>query len=190
MPPERENHADRAWRVSLRGVARGAADAAHLDHVGHDDAEAVGADDARAAQRRQLDHLRHIATRDALGDDHGQLDAILDRLEHRVLGEGWGDRHNRAVDRLAVVGDGLGDCVEHRHAMHVAAEASGRDAADDLRAGAVVQALACQVDGLAAGDALDDEGCVCVDENAHAATPWIFSTARRAASFSETLRSA
>ena len=49
---------------------------------------------------------------------------------------------------------------------------------------AVVQALARQVDGLAAGDALDDEGGVLVDEDGHATprAPWIFSTARRAAS--------
>ncbi len=108
----------------------------------------------------ELDHLGDVAARDALGDDHDQLDAVLDRLEHGVLGEGGGDGDDRAVDRGAVVRDGLGDGVEHRHAVHLAAEPPGRDAADDLRAGAVVEALARQVDGLAAGDALDDEGRV------------------------------
>ena len=82
----------------------------------------------------------------------------------------------------AVVGDGLRDGVEHRHPVDLAPQPTGGDAADDLRAGAVVQALAGQVDGLAAGDPLDDEGRVGVDQDAHAATPWIFSTARRAAS--------
>ena len=67
-----------------------------------------------------------------------------------------------------MVGDRLGDRVEHGHAVHLAAEAPRRDAADDLRAGAVVQALARQVDGLAAGDALDDERRVCVDQDGHA----------------------
>ena len=58
----------------------------------------------------------------------------------------------------AAVGlDGLGDGVEDRHAVDVAAEPAGRHAADDLRAGAVVEALAGEVDRLAAGDALDDE---------------------------------
>ena len=72
----------------------------------------------------------------------------------------------------------------------------GRDAADDLRAGAVVQALARQVDRLAAGDALDDEGRARRRSGSTSgASPrvrraWIFSTARRAASFSDTLRSA
>ena len=91
----------------------------------------------------------------------------------------------------AVVGDRLGDRVEHRHAVDLAAEPPGRHAADDLRAGAVVEALARQVDGLAAGDALDDERRVGVDQDRHhAAAPWIFSTARRAASLSDTERSA
>ena len=77
----------------------------------------------------------------------------------------------------AVVLDGLGDGVEHRHAVDLAAEPAGGDAADDLRAGAVVEALAREVDRLAAGDALDDERRVGVDEDAHPAT------AIRAASF-------
>ena len=46
--------------------------------------------------------------------------------------------------------DGLRDGVEDRHAVDVAAEPAGRDAADDLRARAVVQALAREVDRLAA----------------------------------------
>ena len=89
-----------------------------------------------------------------------------------------------------VVGDGLLDGVEDRHAVDLAAAAAGRDAADDLRAGAVLEALAGQVDRLAAGDALDDERRVPSTRIAHAATPWIFSTARRAASCIETERSA
>ena len=116
-------------------------------------------------RRRQLDHLRDVAARDALGDDHDQLHAVLDRLEHGVLGEGGGDGHDRAVDRRAVVGDGLRDRVEHGHAVHLAPEAPRRHAADDLRADAVVEALARQVHRLAAGDALDDEGRVRVDQD-------------------------
>ena len=66
----------------------------------------------------------------------------------------------------------------------------GRDAAHDLRALAVVEALAREVHGLAAGDALDDEGGVLVDQDdITPATPWIFSTARRAASCIDTERS-
>ena len=75
-----------------------------------------------------------VAARDALGDDHDELDAVVDRLEDGVLGEGGGDGDDGAVDRPAVVLDGLGDGVEDRHAVDVAAEPAGRDAADDLRA--------------------------------------------------------
>ncbi len=165
----------------------GTADAAHLADLGDDQAEAVGADDARPAQVGQLDHLGDVAARDALGDDDDQLDPVLDRLQHGVLGEGGGDGDDRAVDRAAVVLDRLGDGVEDRHAVHLAALAAGGDAADDL--GAVVEALAGQVDRLAAGDALDDEGRLAVQQDAHAGSPWILATARPAASQSETERS-
>ena len=190
IPPEREITPTGPGRVGLGGVLGRPADAAHLDHVRDDDPETVGADDAGAVLGGQLDHLRDVASGDSLGHDHDELHAVLDRLEHRVLREGRGDGHDRAVDRRAVVLDRLGHRVEHRHAVDVAAEPAGGDAADDLGALAIVEALAGQVDGLAAGDALDDEGRVLVDQDAHAATPWIFSTARRAASCSETVRSA
>src|SRR5205807_572600 len=132
-----------------------------------------------------------------LGHDHHELDAVLEGFEHRVLGERGGDGDDRAVDRAAMVSDRLGDRVEHRDAVDVAAEAARGHAADDLGAFAVVEALPGQIDGLAAGDPLDDEGGVVVDQDAHqaalpapAGAPWIFSTARRAASCSETVRSA
>jgi hypothetical protein len=35
----------------------------------------------------ELDHLRDVPARDALRDDHDELDAVGDRLEDRVLGE-------------------------------------------------------------------------------------------------------
>src|SRR5262249_28494506 len=161
---------------------------AHLDHVGDDDPEAVGTDDACAAEARELDHLGDVAAWDPLGDDHHQPDPVLDRLEHGVLGEGGGDGDDRPVDRPAVVGGDLGDGVEHGHAVHLAAEPPWGDAADDPRALTVVEALPREVHRLAARDPLDDEGGVRVDQDAHAATPWIFSTARRAASLRDTLR--
>ncbi len=135
----------------------------------------------------QLDHLGDVAARDPLGDDHDQLDPVEDRLEDGVLGEGGGDGDDRAVDRAAVVLDRLGDGVEDRHAVDLAALAAGGDAADDL--GAVVEALAGQVDRLAAGDPLDDEGRLLVQQDAHAGAPWILATARPAASHIETERS-
>ena len=64
-----------------------------------------------------------VAARDALGDDHDELDAVLDRLEDGVLGERRRHGDDRAVDRRAVVLDGLGDGVEDRHAVDLAARA-------------------------------------------------------------------
>ena len=82
----------------------------------------------------ELDHLGDVAARDALGHDHDQLDAVLERLEDGVLGERGGDGDDRALDRASVVLDRLLDRVEHGHAVDVAALAAGRHAADDLRA--------------------------------------------------------
>ena len=48
---------------------------------------------------RELDHLGDVAPRNALRDDHDQLDAVLERLEDGVLGERGGDRHDGALDR-------------------------------------------------------------------------------------------
>ena len=134
MPPERLITPTGPGEYAWRALRAGPADAAHLDHVGDDDPEAVRADDPRAALVGELDHLGDVGARDPLGDDHDEPDAVLDRLEHGVLGERGRDRDDRAVDRRAVVRDGLGDGVEHRHAVDVAAEPARRDAADDLRA--------------------------------------------------------
>ena len=88
------------------------------------------------------------------------------RLEHGVARARGGDGDDRAVGHdAAVVLDDLLDRVEHRHAVDLATLAARGHAADDLRA--VVEALAREVDGLAPGDALDDEGRVLVDKDAH-----------------------
>ena len=163
IPPERLITPTGPGRVGLGGVFGGAADSSHLADLGDDQAEAVGADDPRPVDVGELDHLGDVAARDSLGDDDDQLDPVEDRLEDGVLGEGGGDRDHRAVDRAAVVLDRLGDRVEYRHPVHLAALAAGGDAADDL--GAVVEALPGQVDRLAPGDALDDEGDVLVEQN-------------------------
>ena len=52
-------------------------------------------------------------------------------------------------------------------ALGFAAAPARGDSADHAGAGAVVEALAGEVDRLAPRDALDDEGGVLVDEDAH-----------------------
>src|SRR6202000_2574273 len=153
----------------------------------HDQAEAVGADDTGALTIGQLDHLGDVAARDPLGDDDDQLDPAQDRLEDGVLGEGGGDGDDRAVDRPAVVLARLGGGVEDRNAVDFAALAARGHATDHL--GAVVEALAGQVHRLTAGDALDDEGRLLAQQDAHAAAPCTLATARPAASQRETERS-
>src|SRR5262249_5741423 len=128
-----------------------------------EDAEAVRADDARVAQPGELDHLRHLGARDALGHDHDQLDTGLDRLEDGVASEpGW-DRDDGAVD-VRPLRD-LPHAVIDGHAVDVPALPARGHAADDPAA--VVEALAGQVHGLPAGDALHDEGRLAPDEDRH-----------------------
>src|SRR5581483_4706824 len=139
---------------------------------------------AGAAEPRELDHLGHLAARDALGDHHEELDARLDGLEDRVAGEARRHRDDRAVD-VHLARD-VAHAVVDGHAVDLAPGAARRHAAHDLRA--VVEPLARQVDRLAAGDALDDDRGVAVDEDRHAQDR-IFATARPAASYIDTVRS-
>jgi hypothetical protein len=60
-----------------------AADAAHLDYVGHDDAKAVRANDAGAAKVRKLDHLSDVAARTAFSPFLGA--SIARRLVMRLV---------------------------------------------------------------------------------------------------------
>jgi len=70
------------------------------------------------AQAGELHHLRHLAARDALGDDHDQLHARLDGLEDGVAREARRHGHDRAVDLLPR-GD-VPHAVVDGHAVHVA----------------------------------------------------------------------
>src|SRR5262249_36460694 len=147
------HHADRSLLEGPAHVHGGTAEATHLRLVGRQDAEAVRTDDARAAELRQLDHLRHLAARNALGDDDDALDARPDGLEHGVAREA-----RRHGDDGAVHGHlrrDVADAVVDRNAVDVATGPPWRDPADDLRA--VVEAFAGEVHRLAPGDALDDD---------------------------------
>ena len=157
------HHADRSLGERLARVLGAAAEAADLGLAGRQDAEAVGADDAGALQLGELDHLRHLEAGNALGDDHDQRDAGVERLEDGVAGEGGRDGDDRRVD--ACVLHRVAHGVEHRHAVDVAAGAAGCHPAHHL--GAEIEALARHAHRLAAGDALDDEGGVLGDENRH-----------------------
>ena len=101
--------------------------------------------------------------RDALGDADDRADARARRLEDRVGGEtGRHEDERRVRARLL---DRVGDGVEDRDALDVLAALAGRDARDDVRP---VGAVAERVErALAAGDALDDEARVAVDDDRH-----------------------
>ena len=87
----------------------------------------------------------------------------VDRLVDRVGGEAGGDEDHRRV--RARLGDGVRDGVEDRDPLDVLAALARRDAGDDLGAVALVAEA---VEGaLGAGQALDDELRVLVDDDRH-----------------------
>ena len=94
-------------------------------------------------------------------------DARVDGLVDRVGGEARRHEDERRV-RAGLL-DRVGDGVEHRDALDVLAALARRDAGDDVRAvGAVAQAVEAS---FAAGEALDDEPRVVVDDDRHYFTP-------------------
>ena len=143
-----------------------------------------GSDDAGrvALGLRVGPRLGGVADGNALGDHDEQRDLGVDGLDHRALGEGG--RHERDGHVRAGLLDGLGDGGEDgqldRVAVGVAVQhrragLAGVHAADDLRAGLEHE---CGVLGaLAAGDALDDDLGVLVEEDRHVAiSPYAFAS--------------
>ena len=107
----------------------------------------------------------HVVHRDVLGDADDGRDPGVDRLVDGVGREARRDEDERGVG--ARLGDRLGDRAEDRDALDVLAALARRHAGDDVRAvGAVAQAVEA---ALAAGQALDDEPRVAVDQDRHQA---------------------
>src|SRR5690606_16505283 len=97
-------------------------------------------------------------------DAHDQRDAGVGGLHDRVGGEGR--RHEDHAGVGAGLPGRLADGVKHRDAAeHGLPALARRDAADDL--GAVGERLLGVEEADLAGDALDDEAGVLVDEDAH-----------------------
>src|SRR5690606_7227216 len=129
-----------------------------------DDAGAVRADqhDVVVAGQRILDP-QHVQHRDALGDGDDDLDARIGGFQDRV-----GRVRRRHVDDGGIgagVGDRIGHGVEHRQAQVLGAALAGGHAAHDL--GAVLDHPFGVEGALGAGEALDDDLGVLVDQNAH-----------------------
>ncbi len=147
----------------------------HLGDLAGGDADVAlaGADDARAVRAeqagvREVAHERVVDLRlvlggDALGDADDEPDAGGGRFEDGARRElrRHGDERRGGAGR----GHRVGDRVEDRDAVDVLTRLAGRDAADDL--GAVVAVAQAVVLALPAGEALDDDLGVLVDEDCH-----------------------
>jgi hypothetical protein len=154
--------------------ARNDADVARqMDLAGHDaDFASAGGDDARAVRTDEANGFAveppsdadHVHDRDALGDANDEGAAGVGGLEDRVGSAGRGNEDERDVRARFL--DGFGDRVEHGNfAFEFFAAATGCDAGHDV--GSVVHALLGMERTGSAGDALDDDARVFVDEDGH-----------------------
>src|SRR5690349_2802405 len=153
---------------------------ANLRFARSDEAGAVRADESRAPFLDEGIHPRHVENWDALGDGDDELDPSVGGFHDRIR-----RIHRRHVDHgriRAGLGDGARHGIEDRDAVLESLTAlSRRDPRDD--AGAVLHHLLCVERSIAAGDPLDDERRLLIDEDAHAAFPPFASwTARCTAS--------
>jgi hypothetical protein len=129
-----------------------------------DDAWAIGADEDALGVRHGVFDAHHVIDGDAFGDADDEFDACVGGFEDAVGGEGRGDKDHGGVAAGGFAG--LVDGVEDGDGVveELAAFAWG-DACDDV--GAVVAAPAGVEGAGVAGDALDKETGVFIDENAH-----------------------
>ena len=105
---------------------------------------------------------------DVLRDADHRPDAGVDGLVDRV-GREAGGHEDQARVRTGLL-DGLRDGVEDGDALDVLAALAGRDAGDEVRpVGAVAQAVEA---ALAAGEALDEEARLAVDDDRQAYGSW------------------
>jgi hypothetical protein len=115
----------------------------------------------------KLHDLRRVLARNPFGNDHDQLDAGFDRLEGGVRRKGERHRDHGAIDFPR--GRDLAHRIVDGHTVHFGATFARRYPADDFRA--VLETLAREVERLAPGDALNDEGEVLVKEDRHGQRP-------------------
>src|SRR5207253_5330021 len=165
---ERPGPCDHAHRPARVDVTRHDAHhrAARADHAG-----AVRPDERRppipGVTPQVPLHPNHVLRGNAIGDRHDEADAGVRGLHDRVGAEGRGNEDEtgggaRALHRLL-------DRVEHRPPQVLAAALPRRDAAHDVRA--IGDHFPGVERPLVAGEALDDDPRLLVEQDAHAASP-------------------
>src|SRR5687767_4764527 len=149
-------------------------DDAGLAFTGRDDAGTVRTNQPRAGMILQEGHrLQHVHHRNAFGDAHDKAEAGIRRLHNRV-----GGKRRRHEDHRRV-GAGLfhriGHGVEHRPAFVGRAAFARRDAAHHL---GVIGLRGLGVErALAAGQSLNDQARVVVEQDCHQRPPGLPASA-------------
>ena len=120
-------------------------------------------------------HAHHVNHGNAFRDGDNQFNAGIRRFENRIRSERRG--HEDAGDVGRSLAHGFADGIEHgdfvRIEFHDFAAAARGDAADEVRP--VFEALLRMKFSGGAGDALNDQARIGVDQNAHGRTGACFS---------------
>src|SRR5665213_3856779 len=144
---------------------------ADLALAGSDDAGTVGSNQARARVRLQIfPGLDHVVDGDAFGDADDQGESGVGGFHDSV---GCVGRRHEDDGRVGAGGfHALGDGVEYRAVEMFLAAFSRRNAA--YYASTIADGLLRMEGAFFTGESLDQQACVAVDENAHAASSTTF----------------
>src|SRR5206468_3736081 len=131
------------------------------------DTRTIRPDEPRPAALHGAFHLHHVVDGNAFGDGDDEVEAGIDALKDRI-GREWG-RDEHGTGGRAGLFDRLGYGVEDGHLFAGVIEGlpalAGGDAGDDL--GAVVDGELGVFGAEAAGDALDEDFGVGLNEDGH-----------------------
>src|SRR5579862_1351240 len=155
------DHADVALLVNL------AWHDAHFAFAGRDDARAIGADQSGSAAAQRGGDAHHVQRGNALGDADDQRKLGVERFEDGVGGVGRRNENDRGIRVCLARGFGYG--VEDRDLDMESPSLAGRYAGHD--AGAIGDHLLGVERALAAGEALHNDACSFVNQDAHRAPP-------------------
>ncbi len=159
------NHADIATLVDVtRSDANAAATMAFFTVTRSHDARAVRSDKAGFRTGQRVFHPHHVHHRNAFGDAYDQVDTRVSSFQNRI-GRKWRGNKNHRGSRTGFV-DRLADRVKNRHDVFKFLPAFSRsDAGDEF--GSVFQRKLRVTRAKAAGDALNQDLGVFVDEDGH-----------------------
>ena len=164
--------------IGQRPAARHNSDAAfRVDMAGHDsnlaparrnNAGTIRTNKPGASIAQIIEGADHIEGGDAFGNANNDRQACIRGFHDRVRRESWWNINHTGIG--AGFFDGFGQRVEDRHTFVLGASFTGRYPGNDVRA--VSNHLSGVKGALFAGDPLNDDASVLIDEYAQAVLPY------------------